>query len=304
VPIVDVTADGSLALSAAAGSPVQRVVVRLLDRPDGDAETLDADTSGTVITKQFDGGTLTLTGPDVASNFQRVLRTVTYSNASDSPDTRQRATAFLVTDGKLFGEPAVSFIDVQYVDSGPVLVEADRFSMTAGTTLAVGAGTVPALPNAVGIGLAANDVTSAADVGDPHGITVVDPPRDRSSGDLRGTLVVEHNGAFMFTSEPGYAGTVTFSYKVNDGFNNFGPVTVTIEVHPPVRQAGDANEDRQFDQRDIVAVLQAGKYRTGQPATWSEGDWNGDGVFDQFDIVASLQTGNYLQGPYAARRLR
>jgi hypothetical protein len=65
--------------------------------------------------------------------------------------------------------------------------------------------------------------------------------------------------------------------------------------------AGDANRDMQFDQQDIVLVLQAAKYLTGQPATFEEGDWNGDGVFDQLDIVAALQTGNYLRGPYAVQ---
>lgn len=67
------------------------------------------------------------------------------------------------------------------------------------------------------------------------------------------------------------------------------------------QEAGDANGDGQFNQLDIVQILQAAKYLTGQPATWSEGDWNGDGLFDQDDIVAALQTGNYLQGPDAAR---
>ena len=60
-----------------------------------------------------------------------------------------------------------------------------------------------------------------------------------------------------------------------------------------IRQPGDANGDGQFDQRDLVSVLQRGKYLTGQPADWSEGDWNADGVFDQLDLVAALQTGNY-----------
>jgi hypothetical protein len=66
-----------------------------------------------------------------------------------------------------------------------------------------------------------------------------------------------------------------------------------------VPEAGDANLDRQFDQLDIVLVLEGGKYLTGQPATWAQGDWNGDGSFNQLDIVAALQTNNYLQGPYA-----
>jgi hypothetical protein len=64
-------------------------------------------------------------------------------------------------------------------------------------------------------------------------------------------------------------------------------------------QAGDANRDREFDQRDIVLVLQGGKYLSGGAASWSEGDWNGDRLFDPRDIVAALQTGYYLQGPYA-----
>ena len=37
-------------------------------------------------------------------------------------------------------------------------------------------------------------------------------------------------------------------------------------------QPGDVNEDWQFDQTDITAVLEAGKYQTGAPAGWSEGD--------------------------------
>ena len=64
---------------------------------------------------------------------------------------------------------------------------------------------------------------------------------------------------------------------------------------------GDANRDEEFNQLDLVQVLQSAKYLTGQPATWAEGDWNGDGVFDQLDIVASLQTANYLKGSYGAR---
>jgi hypothetical protein len=66
----------------------------------------------------------------------------------------------------------------------------------------------------------------------------------------------------------------------------------------PEFQAGDANRDYEFDQLDIVHVLQGGKYLTGEPADFSQGDFNSDGTFDQLDIVAALQTGNYLQGPY------
>ena len=65
---------------------------------------------------------------------------------------------------------------------------------------------------------------------------------------------------------------------------------------------GDANQDGQFDQFDIIAVLTAGKYLTGEAASWGEGDWNGDERFDQSDLVLAQQTqpSHYRQGPFSA----
>ena len=64
--------------------------------------------------------------------------------------------------------------------------------------------------------------------------------------------------------------------------------------------AGDANRDGEFNQLDIVQVLQAGKFFDRESATWEDGDWNGDHVFNQLDIIAALEAGNYLPGPLAA----
>jgi hypothetical protein len=77
-------------------------------------------------------------------------------------------------------------------------------------------------------------------------------------------------------------------------------------------QAGDADQDLDFDQLDLVRVQVAAKYLSGQSATWGEGDWNGapggnqgnppdgDGMFNQLDIIAALAPGHYLTGPYGA----
>ena len=77
-------------------------------------------------------------------------------------------------------------------------------------------------------------------------------------------------------------------------------------------QAGDADQDLDFDQMDLVQVQIAAKYLSGRDATWGEGDWNaapggvpgsppeGDGVFDQLDVVAALSPNHYLTGPYSA----
>ena len=57
---------------------------------------------------------------------------------------------------------------------------------------------------------------------------------------------------------------------------------------------GDANGDEFFDTSDLVQVLQANKYLTGETATFEEGDWNGDGVFDELDLLGALESGCYL----------
>ena len=53
-------------------------------------------------------------------------------------------------------------------------------------------------------------------------------------------------------------------------------------------ESGDSNRDGVFNRLDIVHVLVAGKYLSGEPASWSDGDWTGNGVFDQTDIIRAL----------------
>ena len=94
---------------------------------------------------------------------------------------------------------------------------------------------------------------------------------------------------------------------------NFDPTLHTeawIAILEPALLPGDADEDFDFDQLDLVRVQSAAKYLTGQDATWGDGDWNGegegyrfapvagDGLFDQLDIVAALGDGAYLTGSY------
>ena len=81
-------------------------------------------------------------------------------------------------------------------------------------------------------------------------------------------------------------------------------------------QPGDADQDLDFDQMDLIRVQQAAKFLTGQAATWGEGDWDGapggepgnpptgDGLFDQIDVIAALGAGKYLTGSYAAVQAR
>ena len=84
---------------------------------------------------------------------------------------------------------------------------------------------------------------------------------------------------------------------------------ITLEEISRLR-AGDADQDSDFDQLDLVQVLNGGKYLTDQPATWGEGDWDGafsgegdpprgDGKFDQLDILLAVSERTYLSGSNA-----
>lgn len=63
---------------------------------------------------------------------------------------------------------------------------------------------------------------------------------------------------------------------------------------------GDSNLDGEFNSSDFVVVFTAGKYESGQAATYAEGDWNGDMLFNSSDFVAAFGQGGYERGPKPA----
>ena len=77
-------------------------------------------------------------------------------------------------------------------------------------------------------------------------------------------------------------------------------------------QAGDADQDLDFDQLDLVARASCGQVpdRTGgylgrrrldgAPGGSQGSPPSGDGKFDQLDVIAALGNGLYLAGPYGA----
>jgi len=139
--------------------------------------------------------------------------------------------------------------------------------------------------------------------GDPA-IAVVDEGGELNDGSLAAAIRI---GLYLGDESLDGAsaeGVAIFDGAVNYALGNTGGA--------PALQPGDADQDFDFDQIDIVRVQITAKYLTGQAATWGEGDWNGapggqqgspptgNGLFDQLDIVAALSGGKYLTGPYAA----
>ena len=86
---------------------------------DGAAESLSADTGDTGIAAAYDPatGVLTLTGAATPAEYQTVLRTVTYNNADQNPDTAARSITVAVNDGELHSAPATVTITVVCTDA-------------------------------------------------------------------------------------------------------------------------------------------------------------------------------------------
>ncbi|MEM7314666.1 MAG: hypothetical protein AAF497_16080, partial [Planctomycetota bacterium] len=86
------------------------------------ADVLDA-TSVSAITVAFDAttGTLSLTGTGSLADYQTVLRSVTYENTSDAPDTATRTITFEVTDPDGETGSATRLVDLVAVNDAPTV---------------------------------------------------------------------------------------------------------------------------------------------------------------------------------------
>ena len=143
----------------------------------------------------------------------------------------------------------------------------------------------------------------------------VDPNYVPSLGDVHGLGLI----LLSFNGEDGETPAIaTLFTDFGDGANTiddpttWNSITLVAGDDAPALQAGDADQDLDFDQLDLVKVQIAAKYLSGGAATWGEGDWNGapggtvgnppagDGLFNQRDIIAALAADTYLTGPYVA----
>lgn len=94
------------------------------------------------------------------------------------------------------------------------------------------------------------------------------------------------------------AGSGDLTYDVNaDGTVDSGDIEFMVTSPDKLNTyVGDSNLDGQFSSTDLVDVFQAGKFETGQAASWAEGDWDGNGSFGTSDMVFAFQGGGYEQG--------
>jgi hypothetical protein len=81
-------------------------------------------------------GVLTLAGTATSAQYEAALRSVSYVNSSDNPDTTQRRILITVDDGNAFNHIAIasSTIDVTAVNDAPVISELTDVQVTKGSS--------------------------------------------------------------------------------------------------------------------------------------------------------------------------
>ncbi len=124
-------ADSDAVLADADDANLTSLTVTITNLLDGTLEVLDADVTGTSITTNYDSatGALTLTGSDSVANYQQVLRTITYNNSSDTPDTTDRIIEFIVSDGTSSSAVATTTLTMFSAnDGGRIDLDADDSS--------------------------------------------------------------------------------------------------------------------------------------------------------------------------------
>ncbi len=170
-------------------------------------------------------GVLTLSGSTSVANYQTALRSVTYQNTSDFPNTTPRTISFTVTDGTSSGV-ATRMINVFAVNDAPVLTAANPTDSTDENTpitlalssfINAGAGSTTitdidgpqlggmAIIGAVGNGTFAFSTTGAAP------FTSVTTPVSPTSA-----LLLPNTAAVRYTPNALNGETVTITYRAWD----------------------------------------------------------------------------------------
>jgi len=152
-------ADVDASLTDVDSATLQSLTVTITNLLDGAAEGLSAVTGGTSISAGYDSGTgiLTLSGADTVANYEQVLRTITYDNTSQDPDTTARILTFVANDGTSDSNAGTTTVTIARQNDAPV-VDDQAFGINENT------------PNGTSVGTIA---TSDPDSSDSHAFTVL-----------------------------------------------------------------------------------------------------------------------------------
>ncbi|MFO7905365.1 MAG: DUF4347 domain-containing protein [Pirellulaceae bacterium] len=174
-------------------------------------------------------GTLTLTGSDTVANYQAALRSVTYENTSENPNTATRTVSFKVNDGDVDSNIQTRDVVIQAVNDAPVNSMAYKQNTSVDTPLVFSA------TNGNQISVSDEDAGGSAleiTLSGTHGTLTLSGTTGLlfSSGDgtgdqsmtFTGTLTDINNAldGLTFTPDAGFMGGATITLVTDDQGNS------------------------------------------------------------------------------------
>jgi len=240
VSIVDVDA----AITDVDDTSLESMTVTITNVVSGDI--LDADVSGASIAKSYDSGTgvLSLIGTDTVANYQAVLRTLTFASISNNPTDTARTIEVVINDGADDSAVATATVNVTPVNDAPTLTGVDATiaytegdaatDLLASATIAESDDTNIESATITITNFVAGDVL-AADVGATGIVAAYDGAGELSltgSASVADYQTVLRTVAYVTTSDDPTAADRTITVVVNDGDDDSGTETVTVQVTP------------------------------------------------------------------------
>jgi uncharacterized repeat protein (TIGR01451 family) len=244
-----------LTLSDADHANLESATVTITNLQESASEILTATVGSTSITATYDSatGALTLTGPDSVTNFQQALRTVTYGNSSQDPDTTARTVTFLADDGTDNSNTATCVVTVDALNDPPVVVADPMESFeTIGNTTLVFSATQSHSP---AVFVSGSLLDNFIDIDGPMPLST-----SLDSATPGASVTINADGTFVYTPPPGAAGSDTFSYEVTDGeatFTRNVTVTFQAQVWYVQNDAAPGGQGRSSDPFDTLAEAAA-----------------------------------------------
>lgn len=262
VVIVDsdasITDDNSTQLSSA--------TITLQNRPNGPAEVLSVTAvAGTTATYDPNTGVLTITGTASLADYQTMLRSLRYNNASQDPDTADRTVRIVVNDGANASTAVDATVVVVAVADAPTLLIPSEF-------------TNPAAPRTVTAGTPISFVATASDPESPSSDLIL-------SLDLTGSGILATDPQPTITSPPAAVpggsfewtptglGAFSFDVLVRDpgGETTRVKIFITVEAARAARGIPALNASEESDSSQLASVLPSANRFSWDPGA-DEGD--------------------------------
>ena len=244
-------------------------------------DTLTADTTGTAITASYNAatGVMTLSGLDTLADYQAVLRSTTFSSASDNPTNfganPSRSIGWTVNDGIQGSAPTTSTVNVTAVNDAPVLTAGVTVGFTEqGSAVVLASGLTLSDSDNTTLASATVSITSGLFAGDVLNFTNqngISASYDGSTGvlTLTGSASVANYQAALrsitFSSVSdnptnfGASASRTVTWTASDGALNSAAATSTVNVtavnDAPVLTAGATVG---YTEQGAAVVLDAG----------------------------------------------